>query len=366
MKCKTVIDPDQLAHWYAAWVGVAPEQAIPCFEKLLSSWKDDQVRLKFAMQFITLLLGGRRGESSNVREAYRTAAHLKSLYLLMHRYIRQRDDIERAGKGVYSPGLRDNAQDARNHLFKLLTEIPGKEAYLALMEISRAHPERSSRPWFEHHAKVKAEQDSELGAWSIEQFCEFNELLERTPSNHRQLFDLACSRLEDLRDDLENGDSSLASILKMVRLETEVRKFIGGWLRDKSGGRYSIPQEEELADATRPDIRFHGAGFDCPIPVELKLADNWTGPHLFERLETQLCGQYLRDVRSSRGIFALVYRGEKREWTLPKSGARVDFGGLINALRKHWLKISARISNAEEVAVVGINLTKRAQRPPAF
>lgn len=79
----------------------------------------------------------------------------------------------------------------------------------------------------------------------------------------------------------------------------------------RAAGRYIFPQEEELADAKRPDLRFLGVGFDAPVPAELKLADKWIGPHLFERLEIQLCGDYLHDVRSSRGIFVIVYRGTK-------------------------------------------------------
>lgn len=50
------------------------------------------------------------------------------------------------------------------------------------------------------------------------------------------------------------------------------------------------------------------------------MADNWTGPHLFERMEVQLGGDYLRDVRSSRGIFLLVYIGAKGSWDLPNGG----------------------------------------------
>ncbi len=126
-------------------------------------------------------------------------------------------------------------------------------------------------------------------------------MLERTPGNHRELAELAILRLLDLKDDLEHGDSSIASILKTVTQETEIRKYIGRELREKALERYSIPQEEELADAKRPDLRFHGVGFDAPVPVELKLADKWTGPALFERLENQLCADYLRDNRSSRG-----------------------------------------------------------------
>ena len=57
-------------------------------------------------------------------------------YLLMHQYIRREEDIERAGKGVYSPGLRDDAQEARNRLFSELNNLSGKDAFLAMKEIA--------------------------------------------------------------------------------------------------------------------------------------------------------------------------------------------------------------------------------------
>jgi hypothetical protein len=176
------------------------------------------------------------------------------------------------------------------------------------------------------------------------------------------LAELAVLRLLDLKDDLEHGDSSIAGILKTVKQETEMRKFIGRELREKAHGRYSIPQEEELADAKRPDLRFQGVGLDGPVPVELKLADNWTGPALFERLKNQLCGDYLRDNRSNQGIFVLVYRGEKAGWDVPDSGNRVDFSGLIFALQNHWRHISSNFSNVDDVTVIGIDLTKRSSR----
>ena len=140
-----------------------------------------------------------------------------------------------------------------------------------------------------------------------------------------------------------------------------MRKFIGRELREKAHGRYSIPQEEELADAKKPDLRFHGMNFDGPIPVELKLADNWTGPQLFERLENQLCGDYMRDIRSSRGIFVLVYRGEKVGWDVPINANRVDFAGLIAALENHWCQISTKFSGVVDITVIGIDLTKRSR-----
>jgi hypothetical protein len=352
----------QLSHaarWFGVWAGLEPSKAIATLEARIQAMKKPAKQTDLAMQFITHLLGGRRSEAKT-GDAFRTPQHLKNLYTLMHLYIREKDDIQRAGKGVYSPGLRDDAQDARNQLFSLLKEIPGKEAYLALMELGELHPEPSSRPWMRHHAKTKAELDADLTPWKIEQTLEFQNVMERTPATHRELFELAEMRFLDLKDNLENGDSSIADILiKGATLETDMRKYIGDWLRDRAQSRYAIPQEEELADDKRIDLRVHGTGFDGPVPVELKLVDKWTGPKLFERLENQLCGDYLRDNRSNRGLFVLVYRGERQGWELPVTSKTVDFDGLVSALQAHWAAISDRFSNVDDIRVIGINLTRR-------
>ncbi len=347
------------AHWFAVWVGVDSHAAIPVLKDHLENITTEGDRSNFAMIFITNLCMGRRREPRHTRKVFQTPQHLKSLYLLIHQFVRQKDDIDRAGKGVYSSGLRDDAQDSRDSLIQLLNSIPGKDAFIALEEISRSHPEQSSRPWFIYLAKRKAEQDADICPWSPAQVRVFNDQLERTPTNHRDLADLAIMRFLDLKDDLENGDSSVSGILKTVSLEPDMRKFIGRELREKALGRYAIPQEEELADAKKPDLRFHGITFDGPVPVELKLADNWTGPALFERLENQLCADYLRDNRSSRGLFVLVYRGEKAAWDTPGEANRVDFTGLVTALQSHWQLISPNFPGVEEVAVLGIDLTNR-------
>jgi hypothetical protein len=358
-KCHTLKRLEHVARWFAVWTGVAPDAAIAALKARIGKIADRKKRTLFAMTFITHLLGDNRSHDAAVRQKFKTPECLKLLYLLMHRHIRRKEDINRAGMGVYSPELRDNAQDARNRLYNLLNKIPGKESFLALIDIANVHPDEASRPWISHHAKSKAEQDGDIQPWSPSQVRDFHERLERTPSNHRELAELAVLRLQDLKDDLEHGDSSVADILQTVTQETIMRKYIGHELREKAFRRYSIPQEEEFADAKKPDLRFHGADFDGPVPVELKLADNWSGPALFERLENQLCGDYLRDNRSNRGIFVLVYRGEKAGWVVPGSDNRVDFAGLTTALQDHWRLISPRFSNVDDISVIGIDLTKR-------
>jgi hypothetical protein len=354
-KCKRITKPDHLARWFAVWIGVDPKAALTSFQIRIIEISKLEKQTKFAMTFITHLWNNR----SEV-QAFITPDHLKSLYLLMHQYIRKEEDINRAGMGVYSPELRDNAQDAWDRLLHLLKEIPGKESFLALNNIASLHPDETFRPWILLQAKTRAEQDGDIEPWLPEQVKDFHERMERTPSNHRELSELAILRLLDLKDDLENGDSSIASILQTVE-ETEMRKYIGHVLREKAIGRYSIPPEEELADAKRPDLRFHGVGFDAPVPVELKLADKWTGPELFERLENQLCADYLRDNRSSRGVYLLVYvsNKNKKKWELPNSGNEVEFTGLITALEEHWSQLSPKFSSVDEITIIGIDLNKR-------
>lgn len=357
-KAKSTESIELAAIWYAVWVGVMPESGIPAVAGHLSSLSSAEEQTEFAMTFVTRLSVSRRSETTGIRQACVTPKHLKELFLLMQMYIREDEDINRVGGVAYSPGLRDRAQDARSALFNQLTQIPGKEAFVALDEIAKQHPKAQSRPWLASYAKTKAEQDSDLTAWFPSQVREFHEHLDRTPSNHRELADLAILRLLDLKDDLENGDDSIARVLRRVEKEPEMRNFLAHQLREKALGRYTITQEEELADDKRPDLRFHGAGFDAPVPAELKLADRWTGPNLFERLENQLSGDYLRDNRSSRGIFALVNLSSAKQWQLPSSDL-ADFDGLVQALQNHWESIANKHSHVEDITIIGIDLTKR-------
>jgi hypothetical protein len=361
-KCQFLENLKHLPCWFAVWTGVAPDAAIAALKARIEQIADPVDQTLFAMVFVTQLCGNRTSSDPAVRQAFKTPAHLKMLFLLMLEYIKREADINRAGKGVYSPGLRDNAQAARDSLFKMLSQIPGKESFFAMVDIAAVYPEKTSRPWLLHLAKTKAEQDGDIAPWLPSQVKDFHEKLERTPNNHIELAELAALRLLDLKDDLEHGDSSLAYVLQKVTQESEMRKYIGRELREKAFGRYSIPQEEELADAKKPDLRFHGVGFDGPVPVELKLADKWTGPQLCERLANQLCRDYLRDNRSNRGVFLLVYRGkEKSSWIVqPISHKKVDFEGLITTLKEYWRQISPEFRNVDDITVIGIDLTKRA------
>lgn len=359
-KARTLVRVDNLACWFATWAGVAPEDALEALEDRLPKLANKD-GLQLAMGFVTRLVGSHHSSGINARDAFRRPQHLKRLIDLVHSIVRIEDDIDRAGKGIYTPNLRDSAQDARDRLTSLLEEIPGKAAFSALEALSREHPHVSARSWYHLKARRKAQADAEGPEWSAKQVLEFHREQERTPANHQQLFDLAVHRFSDLKADLEDGDNSVATTLQKVEQEDEMRKYLGGELRRLANGRYSIANEDELADAKRIDLRFLGACFDGPVPVELKLAEKWSGSKLFERLQNQLCGDYLRDRHSSMGLFVLVHRGKKATWQLP-DGETVDFAELSQRLQDFGEKLAREMSGVDAVKVMGIDLTTRGQR----
>ena len=347
-------------YWYAIWVDAESDTGIIAVEKWLSELGPDESSHS-AQLFITALMGSRRGDETGPNiGSFRTVGHLKSLYVLMHQYIRAKEDINRVGEGVYSPELRDHAQDARNRLFNLLSEIPGKEAYVALTELIEEHPEPNYRPWMSKQAYKRAEQDGDIEPWTAEQVSEFGSRLTKTPATQHQLFDLTVDRLTDLKNWLERGDDSPYSIWKKVESETEMRNLVASQLNQHWRNPYTVAQEPELANSQRVDIWLQNQNVPYPVPIELKLLDKrWSGPKLCERLRNQLVGDYLRDGTERCGLMLLVWKGSRpgRRWWI--GGRRVGVSGLRNALNNYWANIANRFPNVTSLEVIVIDLMLR-------
>ena len=359
------LDPSgaQCAYWHAVWVAAEPASGVGA----VTAWLDGmgpEEGSHAAQLFITALMGDRRGRFGAASlQGIHTPRHLKSLYLLMHRHIRVTEDIDRSGGGVYSPGLRDVAQEARERLFNVLFEIAGKGAYIALSELIEEHPDPSARPWMEKRARLRAEEDGDLEAWTAGQVAEFGEKLTRTPASHRQLFDLAVARLTDLKNWLERGDDSPYQTWQRVPDEGEIRNLVAGWLNQKWGNGYTTAQEPELANSQRMDIRMQNPCVRSPVPIELKLLDKgWTGPKLCERLRNQLVGDYMREATGACGLMLLVWQGRlsDKRWKIDRRLVRLE--ELCDALRQHWGTISNCFPNVDAVEVVVIDLTLREKR----
>jgi len=355
-------DPDNISWWYALLVDCEPINGIPEVEKWLSDL-NEEVAPRAAQVFITTLMGDRHmREGGPYFSRFREAEHLKSLYVLAHRYVRAKEDINRTGAGVYSPELRDDAQDARNRLFNLISEIPGKASYTVIKQLANEHPDPDYRPWMTKQAYKRAEEDGDLESWSAEQVSAFDKSQTITPETHRQLFDLTVHRLLDLKNWLERGNDSPWQTWQRANEETEMRTLIAGWLNQQCREQYTTAQEPELANSQRMDIWLHNTNVRSPVPIELKLLDKgWSGPKLCERLRNQLAGDYLREESAGCGVMLLVWQGRKlrKRWDINKH--RVGLGELACALKLYWQGIADEFPGVEAIDVVVIDLAMRAQ-----
>ncbi len=353
-------DPDSIAVWYALLVDCEPSKGIPEIEHWLSILDEEAATLA-AQIFITTLVGDRHlNEGGPYFGRFRTAEHLKTLYILMHHHIQAKGDIHRSGGGVYSPTLRDDAQEARSRLFNLLSEIPGKASYTAISQLIQEHPDPDYRPWMVKQAYKRAEEDGDLEPWSADQVYAFDKSQTITPATHRQLFDLAVNRLLDLKNYVERGNDSPWQTWQRVDKETEMRRLIAGWLNQHRREQYTIAEEPEIANSQRMDIWVHNTKVRSPVPIELKLLDKgWSGPKLCERLRNQLVGDYLREESAGCGVMLLVWQGKipTKRWLI--NGHRVGLSELAGALKLYWHGIAGEFPGVEAIDVILIDLATR-------
>lgn len=294
---------------------------------------------------------------------FKQPAHLKSLYVLMHKYIRASEDIDRVGGGVYSPELRDDAQDARNMLFNLLVEMPGKESYIAITELITEHPDASFRDWMTHQAHKRAVLDGDLPPWTVEQVREFGRSLTLVPTTNRELFEQGVLQLRELKHWLEQGNESPYAAWQAVKGETKIRGLVAGELNRRGKTLFRCAQENEFPNRQRPDIWLLNNDVPAPVPIELKVLDeSWSGLKLCERLRNQLVGDYLREDGAECGIMLLVWQGRAaaKQWRI--DGKLVSLDELADALKRYWSSIANDYPGVSATDVVVIDLTRRASK----
>jgi hypothetical protein len=300
--------------------------------------------------------GGRFDGFNTPHKDYQQPHLLLRLLKLAHSHIRIEDDL--VHEGGYSPGARDHAQEARSHLLELLYKIPGRVTYDALVELSRFHTSQYPKDRTLSLAEERAGLDLEHPDWRAEDIDAFAADAERAPRSQQQLFDLAVSRLDDLKLTLEEGDESEASLLRKVEDEYELRRAIASRLRDSARQRYDVGSEEELADKSRTDIRLHNPDVTERVPIELKLAGKWKSDKLRERLENQLTKQYMLEAKY--GVFVVVNRAahiDTKSWSI--GGLRVGFADLVEWLKAEASQLVAKSATVEAITIVGIDLTLR-------
>lgn len=159
--------PDQIITWHAIRTDADPAVAVPAL-KALQGANMIVGPSQFGASFSSALIGS-RGSPRTFFGEYRTPSYLKDLYVLTHQWVKVGDDIHRAGTGAYSPTVRDDAQDAREQLFGLLTADPAEMSNQKIAELSNDHPEPTYRPYMRERAYAHATANGDEAPWTADQ-----------------------------------------------------------------------------------------------------------------------------------------------------------------------------------------------------
>jgi hypothetical protein len=359
----TATEPGRRLTWLIAWFCVEANGALEALRNWLAESTTNTEADQRMISFCNALVDHRVVRFRSNWHDFERIDVLRELLPLVYAHVRIEDD--RTHEGVYTPDDRDNACHTRGYLLQRLYETPGHATYDTLREFSHSLSHPYLRYRVSHLARQRAAADGEPDEpWQPHHIAEFALSSEREPRSARDLFDLTLNRLDDLKLELEEGDVSEASLLRRAEDESQVRTWFASHLRANAGGHYSVPPEEELADRTRPDLRIHNANIDAPVPIELKISDNWRYSQLSERLRNQLVGQYLRDNHSRFGIFLMTWHGGKR-WRYQNRGQVLTLDQLVIRLQQEADEIVTQNTAVDGLAVVGIDLTRRGWSAPS-
>jgi hypothetical protein len=292
------------------------------------------------INFCAALMDHRNPRFANAARDFERVEVLNDLLLMIYNFIRVEEDARHEG-GVYTPGTRDHAEETRSHLLGVIVNTPGRQSYDALMNLANSVSSGYSKDRMDYLAKERAALDAELEPWSGAAVAEFAVWAEKQPKSEADLFALGVARLDDLKKDIEEGDESIATLLLKVTNEPELRKYFADQLRKSSRALYTVGSEEELADATRTDIRLNAPQVSAPV----------------ERFENQLVGQYMRVSRY--GIFLAVHNGKKKSWKDTCVKKLLGFAELIETLKQYATNLTRKYSNIASLEVIGIDFTAR-------
>jgi hypothetical protein len=217
--------------WWSLYVGTEPESSLRLFTKELDSLKcEDATNL--AMNVLNCLNDKRGYGALTNRHEYMNVPNLVTLYKLMNKYIREEDDIIRAGQGCYSPTARDDAQDARNSLFSALKEISGEESYKALKQIAQMWKDKPWRKsWIENMALERAAKDGDLKAMSEKDFAEYSEKVSKKEEPNMNIGDVINSTVVQNSGELNN--SEIANTVDSSKVEIDSNELCIEPAKDK-------------------------------------------------------------------------------------------------------------------------------------
>ena len=93
--------------------------------------------------------------------------------------------------------------------------------------------------------------------------------------------------------------------------------------------------------STLDGIRLRSKVTDAGLPIEVKIAENWTVEELEEALTDQLCGQYLRSADARHGILLITHL-KSAAMVRRASTVAANFADVAPEQQPRWRDLSAK------------------------
>jgi hypothetical protein len=340
--------------WLAVWMQTDAHSAIDCLKVLLIS----TMKPVDLMESLCATLDTSHGLHAPLIDAldFMSPQCLKEFIPLVYAYVRLEDDFDHGSK-AYHATTRDHAQDFRRSLIEHLSQLPDQETDNVLEWFAENQQFSWYRDKILHLLELRAEATADGHPWVPGNIREFMKEYEVSPHSDHDLFKIARNRIMAIKDDVERGEVSCRSDLHPDDKEDRLRVWLTRELRERSKGRYTVPQEEEIDLKQRPDIRIENP-VTGPVSIELKWAHRWNLVDLEEGITKQLVGQYLRAPDSNYGIYVLGYfSSQKQYWKEISSGKKLTFADLISHLQDIAKSIVMKRRDLDGIQVYGIDFS---------
>jgi hypothetical protein len=351
--------PDAIALWLSALFQINADEVM---NRLTAILRDAGEPDRIMVQLCSVLSGEQMPLKSFLPvPSYLRPAILRQFVPVVYQHIRFNEDLNRLGAGAYSPTSRDHAQRFREILLARLEQAEEPDATQVLRELADEPAMSRVRDWTLNLLWKRLLNEADLTPWTPADIRDFAVHHEVNPKNDKDLFLIIRNRLEVLKWDVEQSDNSLRDELRVGDPEMQLRRWLQRRLLERSQNRYTLPQEAEIDQQERPDLRVENPT-TWPVSIEVKWADNWTLPELLERLENQLIGQYLRAHKSRYGIYLLGFIGKKQHWKNAETGKSLTFADVVEIVRQRsylLLQSNPKISGLEIVSINFCEPTKR-------
>ncbi|MDD1134102.1 hypothetical protein [Pseudomonas shahriarae] len=279
---------------------------------------------------------------------------LLRLLRLAYQHVRPSDDITH--EGTFSPGPRDDAQNARNALLTAILDTQGAEAWMVKIEML-------ADPLFAHFcdrlallAREKAAEEVDGAVLTESEVATLNSYGEAPPTTRDDMFAVLVDRFEDL-DDLLLQDVTPRDAWVLISEEKVMRREIARELRNASNHVYTVDQEAATADEKETDIRMRAISGQ-QATVELKLGENWSGRVLRDTIKNQLVTRYMAAECCRSGCLLVTVASERR-WEHPETGELIGIEGLRELLEFEASRVVSEMGNSLRLLIKVLDLRPR-------